>query len=51
MVQTHISAYPNVAYSPIEKSGTLEAKLGVWGESPSYPYNLWNISHASFLLT
>lgn len=51
MEQAHISAYPNVAYSPTEKSGTLEAERGVWGGSPSYPYSLWSISHASFLLT
>lgn len=51
MMQAHIGEYPKVANSPTLKSGTLEAELGVWGGSPSYPYNLWSISHASFLLT
>lgn len=45
MVQAHISAYPNVAYSPTEKYGTLEPELGEGGGggSPSYSYNLWSI--------
>lgn len=31
MAQAHIGAHPNAAYSPTDKSGTLEAELGVGG--------------------